>query len=103
MPMAKEWAKAFYRSGAWKAARKEALHRDMYTCTLCGRRAEEVHHKIELTPQNIGDPSISLNVDRLESLCHECHTKVTQQKMDCDAGFYFDGLGQLTPRGGVKN
>lgn len=35
--------------------------------------AEEVHHIIELTPENINSPSIALNPDNLVSLCRECH------------------------------
>ena len=35
--------------------------------------AEEVHHIKELTPDNIDDASVSLNIDNLVSLCRECH------------------------------
>ena len=35
--------------------------------------AVEVHHITELTPDNINDPSVSLNLDNLVSLCRECH------------------------------
>lgn len=35
--------------------------------------AEEVHHIKELTPENIDDASVSLNLDNLVSLCRECH------------------------------
>lgn len=34
--MAKEWAKGFYRSQAWKAMRKRVLIRDGFTCRICG-------------------------------------------------------------------
>ncbi len=47
--------------------------RDAYLCNRCGRLAEEVHHIIRLTPQNITDPAVTINPDNLESLCHECH------------------------------
>ena len=36
--------------------------------------AQEVHHIIELTPENINDPSIALNPDNLISLCKSCHS-----------------------------
>ena len=36
---------------------------------------DEVHHKIRLTPENLGDPSIALNWDNLELLCKDCHIK----------------------------
>lgn len=32
-----------------------------------------MHHVIELTPQNIDDPNITLNHDNLQMLCRECH------------------------------
>ena len=47
--------------------------RDRYLCTKCGRPAEEVHHIIHLTPDNIGDVSITLNMENLTSLCKDCH------------------------------
>ena len=33
----------------------------------------QVHHRIRLTPQNIGKPEITLNWQNLELLCDECH------------------------------
>ena len=38
--------------------------------------ADVVHHKIPLTPENVDDPDISLNPDRLIALCDDCHTEV---------------------------
>lgn len=35
--------------------------------------AEEVHHKIKLSPGNINKPDIVLNWDNLEALCKKCH------------------------------
>ena len=37
--------------------------------------AEEVHHIIELTPENINDPNISLNEENLVALCREHHRR----------------------------
>lgn len=71
--MAKDFAKAFYKSKAWQDARDYALMRDVYLCSRCGRLAEEVHHIIRLTPQNISDPAVTINPDNLECLCRECH------------------------------
>lgn len=78
--MAKEFSKAFYNSEAWDKARRLALSRDNFLCQDCLNNgyitsAEEVHHIIELTPENINDPSITTGLNNLVSLCHVCHTK----------------------------
>lgn len=101
--MAKTFAKKFYQSAVWKTARRRALIRDGFTCRFCGARATEVDHIRELTPANISDVNISLNINNLQSLCHECHTKKTMEdkgvmQLDCDAAFYFDENGQISPR-----
>jgi len=72
------WAEAFYKSQAWKDIRDVAIRRDAYLCVDCMKSgkvtpAEEVHHIIPLTPENITDASITLNMDNLVSLCRECH------------------------------
>lgn len=74
----KEWAKSFYKSQRWQQVRQAAISRDAYLCVDCLTRgvitpAEEVHHITELTPDNITDPNITLNLDNLVSLCRECH------------------------------
>ena len=72
------WAERFYKSQAWKNIRDVAMKRDAYLCVDClksGRYtpAEEVHHIIPLTPDNIEDTDITLNLDNLVSVCRECH------------------------------
>lgn len=74
----KPWAETFYKSAAWRACRSAAISRDAYLCQDCLKQgrytpAEEVHHITWLTPENINDPSITLNLDNLVSLCRECH------------------------------
>lgn len=108
--MAKQFSKAFYNSSAWKWKRREVLHRDTYTCHDCGGRAEEVHHIIELTPENIGDARIALGNDNLMSLCSACHKKRTIECAEVPSGFYFDERGYVVPAtypppggGGEKN
>ena len=98
--MAREWARKFYRSKAWRTLRAEVLHRDLYSCEECGGRATEVHHAIPLTPANIDDPTVALNPALLHSLCHDCHAAITLGRADCADGFFFDADGQLTPREG---
>ena len=93
--MAKDWAKAFYNSDAWKYTRKSVLKRDCFTCSYCEARANEVHHIQELTAENVNDVNISLNPDNLISLCSECHKKITKGSTDCEQDYYFDENGQL--------
>lgn len=98
--MAREFAKKFYKSEAWKITREVALKRDKYLCVRCGCPAEEVHHIIHLTASNISDVSIALNVDNLESLCGNCHRaeheKDRHKGADYDAEQYcFDEYGFL--------
>ena len=75
--MAQEWAKKFYKSKRWQIARDYALRRDNFMCQSpgCYKPAEEVHHIIHLTQQNIDDPEIATNPDNLVSLCRDCHFK----------------------------
>lgn len=75
--MAQAWAEKFYHSKRWKDAREYTLMRDNYMCQAegCFHPAEEVHHIIHLTPENIDDPDISTNPDNLVSLCRACHFK----------------------------
>lgn len=80
--MAKQWAKAFYNSAAWKHTRAAVLARDRYLCTEkgCFNPAEEVHHIKELTETNVHDMNISLNMNNLRSLCSECHKAITKRE-----------------------
>lgn len=50
---------------------------DRGICQICGRPGNEVDHIIELTPDNIYDEKIALNLDNLQTLCHRCHTHKT--------------------------
>ena len=55
-----------------------------------------MHHVIELTPINITDKRVALNPDNLISLCHDCHTKVTnKQGGDVADGYEFNEFGQV--------
>ena len=49
----KDFARTFYRSKQWQAAREEAIRRDQYLCQDCLKKgritpAEEVHHITEV-------------------------------------------------------
>ncbi len=74
----KEYAESFYKSKTWQACRETAIRRDRYLCQDCMKKgfqtpAEEVHHIKPITPENIDNPEITLNLDNLVSLCKECH------------------------------
>ena len=97
--MAKDWARQLYNSKRWKVVRGIALRRDHFTCQRCGGRAEEVHHVIELTPDNINNTRIALSIDNLECLCHNCHTRETQgSDGDVSKGYIFDEDGHVVER-----
>lgn len=97
--MAKVWAKAFYDSRIWKDCRRAVLRRDLFTCRDCNARASEVHHIIELTPDNISDPMIALNPDNLVSLCHACHDKITKGLTgDLPPEYLFNDKGEVVRR-----
>lgn len=77
----KEFAKAFYKSKAWQDCRKAYMHSAGYLCENCRRKGilktgDTVHHKIHLTPENIKDPSVTLNWENLELVCRDCHAEL---------------------------
>lgn len=79
--MARDFAKAFYKSDAWESCRQAYLSSVGGLCEECLRQgvytpAVIVHHKIFLTPANILDPSVSLNFANLEALCRIHHGTV---------------------------
>ena len=78
------FAKPFYRSRAWRNVRDLVMDRAHGLCERCAERgevkpADVVHHVVPLSPDNIDDPDISLNPERLMALCHDCHTEVHQE------------------------
>lgn len=108
--MARDFAKAFYKSKEWQNVREGVLMRDNYLCVECGAPAEEVHHIIHLTSKNINNPEITLKLSNLKSLCKACHFKEHAKDKakgirekhglsegDCADGFVFDEFGFLVP------
>lgn len=94
--MAKPWAVKFYRSVAWKKVRQAYFIQKHGLCERCGGPGEIVHHKIYLNPDNINNPSISLNDKYLELLCRECHNREHFEKhYPTRKGFTFDEDGNL--------
>lgn len=98
--MAKDFAKVFYNSKAWKDCKDSYSKTVFYLCERCGRPGLEVHHKIRLTPENISDPSVTLNFDNLELLCHTCHTQEHKREIRLShARYIIDEEGRVTPIG----
>ncbi len=97
--MARPFAKPFYRSKEWEKVRQYVIRRDKYLCQKCGSPAEEVHHKIHLSPENINDPEIALSPDNLVSLCRDCHFREHGNKRTAVADEYeFDENGFIIPK-----
>lgn len=99
----KDFAKKLYSSKAWKNVRDVVKKRDAYLCQDCLRSgmytpAEEVHHIVELTPENVNNPLVSLNPDNLISLCRECHRKrhTRQETFKRKRRFIVDQNGKVT-------
>lgn len=76
----KDFAKDFYKSRAWQDCRNGYMQKVNGLCEDClavgvYKPAQIVHHIVELTPENIGDPNISLSWSNLRAVCRECHAK----------------------------
>lgn len=92
--------KSFYKTAAWLKCRAAYIKHVGGLCERCLARGlivpgYIVHHKCYLTPENITDPSVTLNFDNLEYLCHECHNqehfKEFQKKR-----YKIDSFGRVT-------
>ncbi len=115
--MAKEFAKAFYHSQAWRDAREAYVSRrqsvDGGMCEACrDALGEEVHHKTWLRPENIHDENVTLNPENFLFLCGECHRRIHEaaralaqrESIRRDNrnpmqhhGYFFDDQGAIQP------
>lgn len=93
--MAREFAKKFYKSKAWKDIRSIVFREANGICQRCGEPGEEVHHIIWLTPDNINDMDITLGLDNLILLCKDCHVNIHRPKVTTREGLMFDENGDL--------
>lgn len=103
----KEWARAFYKSKAWQHCRAAYIaKREALDGGLCENCRESpgfiVHHKEELTPQNISGPEITLSHANLEYVCKRCHDKVHRYCGQCEwePRCSFDSAGNPVPKSG---
>jgi len=75
----------------WQKTRDEVLKRDDLTCQKCGRRGlsasrdfthpalrAEVDHIVPIADD--ADPAKQFDRENLQTLCHNCHVKVTQER-----------------------
>ena len=99
--MARDFARDFYRSAAWRSARAAVVKRAHGLCERCvtaGRvtPGEIVHHKVALTPANIGDPRVSLGMGNLMLVCRQCHAELHGEAWSpTRPGLTFDAEGRL--------
>lgn len=99
--MAKEYAKAFYNSKAWRKCRKAYLSSVNGLCERCLAQgvlvpADIVHHRIYIDEERIHDPTVTLCFDNLEALCQKCHNieHIRQERR-----FFIDEDGRVSPLG----
>ena len=95
----KGFADDFYKSQAWMNCARSYRRSVGGLCERCRKKnlitpAEEVHHKIKLTPENIDRPEITLNWDNLIALCKDCHKEMHRKKQR----WTVDEDGNVTPR-----
>ena len=91
----KDYSRSFYRSKKWKTTSRMYMTSRNYICERCGSPASICHHRHYITPNNIGDPTITLNPDNLECLCHACHNKEHSKIPLHNNGVSFDESGNL--------
>lgn len=76
--MAREFAGNFYKTKDWKNLRELYMKTAGGICEICWQNGlivpgTIVHHKIHLTPENINDTNVTLNMDNLQLVCRDCH------------------------------
>jgi predicted kinase len=72
--------KSFYASEEWITLRLILINQRKNKCEHCKKiipRSMDLigHHTIELTPENVYDRTISLNPEKIEIICFDCHNK----------------------------
>lgn len=70
----------FYTGRKWQKCR-EAYIKAHPLCERCLANgdynpAKYIHHRTELTEENVRDPAIAYGFDNLEALCFKCHEEL---------------------------
>lgn len=87
---------AIYHTTRWRRLRQAYYTEQHGICERCGQPGDVVHHIEHITIDNVDDPDVTLNADRLELLCHSCHNKEHKQTVSpIRDGFGFDDEGNL--------
>jgi len=73
--------KTFYAGKRWHDFRLMLIAERGPVCQRCRRVVTTPldligHHNTELTPENVGNPRISLNPDNVILVCHSCHDEI---------------------------
>ena len=104
--MAREFAKAFYGSKAWKRCRRTYISSrkavDGGMCEDCHERPGLiVHHKVHINERNINDPDVTLSHANLRYVCQECHNIVEhgygREIVPDEIKYVFDADGNPVP------
>lgn len=80
---------------------EEVITRSNGLCERCKARGIYkpgyiVHHKEYITPGNISNPNITLNLDNLEYVCEDCHNK-EHKAVHTPMRYQYDANGNLLP------
>ena len=82
-----QWQKKFYRSTAWKQARQAVIDRALHRCEYCSHFIHSqatIHHKQPITEDNMYDEDITLGMDNLMLVHHDCHAALHRDTPDFD-------------------
>ena len=96
----KEYAERLYKSKAWQHTRAAYISKVGGLCERCLAKGlinagEIVHHKVYISPDNVNDPSVTLNFDNLELLCRDCHA---QEHIAVEKRYKIDEYGRVIAR-----
>ena len=97
--MARDFAKGFYKSKAWKECRAAYAKAARGLCERClskgiYRAGEIVHHVEHISPDNIQDPKVLLDWNNLQLVCRECHAELHPKGRE-GRRYQLDELGRV--------
>lgn len=98
----KDFAERFYKSKRWQKNRNDYADSVGGLCESCAAKGlvvpgEIVHHRIELTPENIQNPAITMAWSNLELVCRDCHT-LRHPKRKQPRRYTVDAFGNIQAR-----